>query len=217
MAASTGARTRRARYSEEMRQDILQAAREIIAEEGAGALSIRGIARRIGYSAPALYEYYAGKEEIARALFVVGFERLAEAMEHAEQAHADPPERIRAMGEDYRQFALAHPQEYSLMFSKPIPEFTPSGRDLQSVAGRAFAPLQRAFAEGIASGVLREMDARTAATVAWAVMHGMVSLELAGMSGPPPGVLPADYYAPADLTTIYPIALDLSDDAFRNR
>src|SRR6478672_7742609 len=105
---ATGAKRRRARYGEEMRQDILQAAREIIAEEGAGALSIRGIARRIGYSAPALYEYFTGKEEIARALFVFGFEQLAEVMEQIERTYPDPRERMRAMGAAYRRFALAH-------------------------------------------------------------------------------------------------------------
>lgn len=217
MREAAGARRRRARYSEEMRQDILQAAREIIAEEGAGALSIRGIARRIGYSAPALYEYFDGKEEIARALFVFGFERLAEAMEQVERTHPDPRERIRAMGEAYRRFALAHPQEYSLMFGRPIPEFAPKDDDRENVTERAFAPLQRAFADGISSSVLRPMDARTAATVAWALVHGMVSLELAGMGGPPPGACPPDIYAPADLALTYPTAIDIIADAFRNR
>jgi AcrR family transcriptional regulator len=217
MTTSAGAQKRRARYSEEMRQDILQAAREIIAEEGAAALSIRGIARRIGYSAAALYEYYAGKEEIARALFTFGFERLAEAMEQIERAEPDPRTRIRAMGEVYRQFALAHPQEYSIMFGRPVPEFQPSGDDLKKVAGRAFAPLQRAFADGISTSELRPMDARTAATIAWALVHGMASLELAGMSGPPPGACPPDLYAPADLALTYPAAINALTDAFRNR
>jgi AcrR family transcriptional regulator len=200
-----------------MRQDILQAAREIIAEEGAGALSIRGIAARIGYSAAALYEYYKGKGDIARALFIFGFERLAEAMEDCEQTHSDPRARIRAMSEAYRQFALAYPQEYSLMFSRPIPEFTPTSDDLRNVAGRAFAPLQRAYADRIALGELRPIDARTAATVAWALVHGMVSLELAGMGGPPPGETPLDFYAPADFTMTYATAISILGDAFRDR
>jgi AcrR family transcriptional regulator len=217
MATSTGARHRRARHSDEMRQDILQAAREIIAEEGAGALSIRGIARRIGYSAPALYEYYKGKEDIARALFVFGFERLAETMEHIEQTHPNPRDRIRTMGAAYRQFALTHPQEYSVMFGRPIPEFTPKDDDLKRVSKRAFAPVQRAFADGISTSELRPMDARTAATITWAFVHGMVSLELAGMGGPLPGACPPDIYAPADLAAIYPTAVDVIADAFRNR
>ena len=88
MVATTGAKGRRARYGEEMRQDILQAARDIIAEEGAGALSIRGIARRINYSAPALYEYFSGKEAIAEALFIEGFRQLAVMLEQI--AEPDP-------------------------------------------------------------------------------------------------------------------------------
>ncbi|MGI8855309.1 MAG: TetR/AcrR family transcriptional regulator [Thermomicrobiales bacterium] len=208
-----GAKGRRARYSEEMRQDILQAAREIIAEEGAGALSIRGIARRIGYSAPALYEYFDGKEAIAEALFVAGFQQLAEMM--GAVAHPDPLTRLRALGIVYHQFALTHPQEYSLMFSRPIPEFRPSEEDLK-IAATAFAPLQHTFEDGIAAGVIRPMEARTGATATWAYLHGLVSLELAGMSGPPPGhPLPARHTLPGHFPSMYETALDLFGDAIR--
>ncbi len=217
MTTTAGAKGRRARYGEEMRQDILQAAREIIAEEGAGALSIRGIARRIGYSAPALYEYYAGKEAIAEALFIEGFRKLAEAMEQIEQTEADPLARLHDLGIAYRQFAIAHPQEYSLMFSRPIPEFQPSHADL-NIATTAFAPLQHAFAEGIAAGVIRPMDARAGATASWAFMHGLVSLELAGMGGPPPEhSLPPETVVPGHFPSLYETALDLFGDAIRVR
>lgn len=211
---TAGAKRRRARYSEEMRRDILRAARDIIAEEGAGALSIRGIAARIGYSAAALYEYYSGKGAIAEALFVAGFRTLAEMLEQVEQTEPDPSARVRALGVAYRRFALAHPQEYSLMFGRPIPEYEPSEEALNVIAIRAFGPLQRAFADGIAAGVLRPMDARTGATAAWAYMHGLVSLELAGMNGPPPDhPVPPDFTVPGFLPSMYETALDLFDNA----
>ncbi len=206
MAMTAGAKGRRARYGEEMRQDILQAAREIIAEEGAGALSIRGIARRIGYSAHALYQYFDGKEAIAEALFVSGFAQLRAALEHVEQTFADPVARLGEIARAYRLFAQTNPQEYSLMFSRPIPEFRPTGAVLLVTAAPAFAPLQRAVEEAIADGAFRPMDARIAATTAWAIMHGLVSIELAGMSGPnrdlPPGV-----QAPAFVSGMYDDAL----------
>ncbi|MDQ2786543.1 MAG: TetR/AcrR family transcriptional regulator [Chloroflexota bacterium] len=217
MVTMAGAKRRRARYGDEMRQDILRAARDIIAEEGAGALSIRGIARRIAYSAPALYEYFTGKEAIAEALFIEGFRKLAEAMEQIEQTESDPLARIRAMSITYRQFAITHAQEYSLMFSRPIPEFRPSHADLD-IATTAFAPLQHAFADGIAAGVIRPMDARTGATAAWAYLHGLVSLELAGMGGPPPEhSLPPETVVPGHFPSLYATALDLFSDAIRVR
>lgn len=211
---TNGAKGRRERYSNEMRMDILRAAREIIAEEGAGALSIRGIARRIGYSAPALYEYFSGKEAIAEALFVSGFERLREAMEAVERAEPDPEARMRAMGAAYRRFAYTYPQEYQLMFSRPVPEFKPSDDLLENTAIPAFAPLQRAVAAGIAAGLFREGNPRDAATVAWATMHGLVSLDLAGMSGPP-HALPPGAVAPAAIAAVYDDALRLLSDGMR--
>lgn len=213
MAMTTGAKRRRARYGEEMRQDILQAAREIIAEEGAGALSIRGIARRIGYSAPALYEYFSGKEAIAEALFVAGFQQLAVML--GQVAEADPVVRLHMLGLAYRQFAIAHPQEYSLMFSRPIPEFRPSQGNL-NIASTAFAPLQHTFEEGIAAGVIRPMEARTGATATWAYLHGLVSLELAGMNGPDDPI-PPEVVVPGHFPTLYETALDLFSDAIRVR
>jgi AcrR family transcriptional regulator len=198
-----------------MRQDILQAAREIIAAEGAGALSIRGIARRIGYSAPALYEYFTGKEAIAEALFVAGFRQLAVMM--TQVSEPDPLLRLRALGITYREFALAHPQEYSLMFSRPIPEFRPSQEDLD-IATTAFAPLQHTFADGIEAGVIRPMEARTGATAAWAFLHGLVSLELAGMGGPPPDhPIAPERSIPGHFPSLYDTALDLFGDAMRVR
>jgi len=213
---TTGAKRRRARYGDEMRQDILQAARQIIAEEGAGALSIRGIAGRIGYSAAALYEYFSGKGAIAEALFVAGFGTLAEMLEHIEQTEPDPLVRLRTLGTAYRRFALGHPQEYGLMFGRPVPEFEPSKEALEVIATRAFAPLQRAFADGIAAGVIRSMDARTGATAAWAYMHGLVSLELAGMGCPSPDYpIPPEFAVPGHFPSMYETALDLFDNAIR--
>jgi len=203
---ATGAKGRRERYSTEMRGDILQAAREIIAAEGAGALSIRGIARRIGYSAPALYEYFDGKEAIAEALFVSGFAQLRATMEHVEATVPDPVSRLAGMARAYRQFALTHPQEYGLMFSRPIPEFRPGDALLVTAAMPAFAPLQRAVAAGLDAGLFRPMDARVAATTAWAMMHGLVSLELAGMSGPD-FALPPGEEVPAFMPGMYEDAL----------
>ncbi len=207
--ASVGAKGRRERHTSEMRQDILQAAQEIIAEEGANALSIRGIARKIGYSAPALYEYFDGKEAIARALFTDGFTQLADAMEAAEREYPEPRPRLRQLGAVYRIFALAHPQEYSIMFSRPIPEFAPTEEELSTIAARAFAPLWRGYDDLIRASGVRGIDARTAATVAWGTVHGLVSLELAGMGGPPPQVeLPPGLAIPADLALAYDAALD---------
>jgi AcrR family transcriptional regulator len=212
---TAGAKGRRARYGEEMRQDILQAARDIIAEEGAGALSIRGIARRINYSAPALYEYFSGKEAIAEALFIAGFRELARTM--GQVTEPDPVRQVRALGIAYRAFAIAHPQEYSLMFSRPIPEFQPSSEDL-AIATTAFAPLQHAFEEGIAAGVIRAMEARTGATAAWAFLHGLVSLELGGMGGPSPEhPVPPERVVPGHFPSLYDTALDLFGDAIRVR
>jgi AcrR family transcriptional regulator len=215
MTTATGAKGRRARHGEEMRQDILQAARDIIAEQGAGALAMRGIARRMGYSAPALYEYFAGKEAIAGALFVAGFRQLAATL--ARITAPDPLVRLHDLGLAYRAFAIAHPQDFSLMFSRPIPKFRPSSDDL-AIARTAFAPFQRAFEQGLAAGRIRPMTARDGATMLWSFVHGLVALELAELGGPPPDAdLPPGTAVPGQFPALYEAALALFGDAIRAR
>jgi len=79
------------------------------------------IAREMGVTAPALYRYFADREELLTALMVDGFSQLASQLGVA--LDASPPDdlaaRIRAVGRCYRSFAVADPQRFSLLFGPP--------------------------------------------------------------------------------------------------
>ena len=73
---------RRRRASRElMRGEILAAAQNIIRTQGMDALSLRALAKAVGVTAPALYEYFSSKEAILRALFVEGSHVMLARME----------------------------------------------------------------------------------------------------------------------------------------
>src|SRR5687768_17769497 len=73
----SGAALRREQGRREMRAAILDEARRLLTEEGPAALSMRAIARALGYSPAALYEYFPSKEDIFAALYFEGAGGLA--------------------------------------------------------------------------------------------------------------------------------------------
>jgi AcrR family transcriptional regulator len=81
----------RARYRARMRAEIKQHAWEQIAEAGASALSLNAIARRMGMSGPALYRYFAGRDELITELIRDGYRSLADTF-HAAAAGGVPPQ-----------------------------------------------------------------------------------------------------------------------------
>ena len=59
--------------SENQRAKILEAAGEILHEEGVGALSVRHIAKRAGISTMGVYSYFGGKDQVCEQLYIAAF------------------------------------------------------------------------------------------------------------------------------------------------
>ena len=81
-----------ARTRDEQGQRILEAASELLSEEGASALSVRRIATAAGCSTMGLYSRFGGKDGVVDELYVEGFERLIDGDE-GEPGHRRPPRR----------------------------------------------------------------------------------------------------------------------------
>lgn len=105
---------------------IKDAARSLMAEQGTAGLSIRAIAREIGMSAPSLYHYYAGLDDLITDLIVDAFNALADSVEAARVAATDqsPAARMMAAVHAYRRYALDHPTDFQLIYGSPIPGYT---------------------------------------------------------------------------------------------
>jgi AcrR family transcriptional regulator len=159
MASSAPELTPRAR-------EIVDAARELLEEEGPEGLSMRRIADRIGIRAPSIYKHLPDKQALEAALMSAAFEELADEFEAA-IAGADDP--IAAIARAYRDYAAQHPHLYRLTTEWPLPRelLTPGVED------RAARPLVEAV----------DGD-RDAARALWAFAHGMTILELNGRFPP---------------------------------
>jgi AcrR family transcriptional regulator len=174
---------RRARELQGTREKILDAARDMFAEEGFDAVTMRAIAERIEYTPTAIYHHFKNKNALLTELCQTDFEMLARHF-NAAVAASDPVERILAVGEAYLHFAEKHPSQYRFMFMTVIPQPTLGEQYVAERQGNperdAYAFLRAACREAIDRGLLlpEVTDADELAQILWGGVHGMISLRI---------------------------------------
>jgi AcrR family transcriptional regulator len=136
--------TARERARAQITQEIKDEARRQLAAHGAQRLSLRAVARELGMVSSALYRYFASRDELLTALIIDAYDALGAAAEAA--AAARPPaavrERWRACCHAARDWAIAHPHEYALIYGSPVPGYqapaetiVPAGRVALVIGG----------------------------------------------------------------------------------
>ena len=159
----------------ELRLALVEAALALLAEGGAEALSLRGVARRAGVSAMAPYRHYPDKEALLAAVAAVGFDGLRDVLRRADAA-AMPEAALVAQAVAYVRYAEENPALFRLMFGPPRAGAHPA---LQAAGETAYAVLAaRVAAQG---PVDADRDAR--ALGCWSLVHGLASLLLDGRLG----------------------------------
>jgi AcrR family transcriptional regulator len=153
-----------------MRAELVRAALTVLQRDGAAALTVRNITAEAGCSTTGVYTYFGGKNGLVEAIFMEGFESFDRAVKPSLEANE-----ITAAGRAYRQWALANPTQYMVMFGRAVPDFTPSER-ARNRALESFNDLAEAIRRASGSGDYAERAFHVFATV-----HGYVMLELAGM------------------------------------
>lgn len=220
--------TRRATLRREATRAIKEAALDALRADGAVGLSLRGVARDAGMSAPGLYRYFASRDALLTALIADAYDAMADHILIATgrpegelssldrprpvptvtvEAAADVAERLVAAALAYREWAVAHPNEFGLLFGDPIPGYaapeggptvdamrrmaTGIGRPLVDAwqAGR-MRPVDRASLEPIAAtfaamadvapGVVVPPEVAATMLLVWGRLHGSTALEVFG-------------------------------------
>ena len=143
------------------RVQIVEAGRRILEDQGPEALSMRNVAAEIGIRAPSLYEHIADKRALESAIIAVGLSEQGVALAEALDSSADP---LTEMMAGWRQWALAHPHVYRLIYVRDLDRADPA----VAAAERSAAEPMWALCGGDVVG----------ARVIWAFAHGMVQLEL---------------------------------------
>ena len=162
-----------------LRDRLLEVTAELVDRDGPARLALRDVARQAGTSTTAVYSLFGGKAELVSAVLDAGFASFAASQRAASDGG------LRALGAAYREWAVAHPALYRLMFGGAL-ALSEGCSPTPEIADSAIAPLHAAVAEGQREGRVRPGPVPEIALVIWAQVHGLVSLELSQMA--PPGL-----------------------------
>src|SRR5690348_6869976 len=198
----SGPATMRERYRAQVRHEVKQAALRQLAESGPAGVSVAAIGKQLGVSGPALYRYFASRDELLTELVIDAYHDLADALKEA-ASHPpgqDPRARLEALARAYRSWALAQPHRYRLLFGPPLPGYDAHAQRLVDASQAAMNLLLGVLCElgdrpaappppPLASQLTAwaqahdpRSDPATAlrAVLTWSRLHGLVSLEIAG-------------------------------------
>ncbi|MEV7396024.1 TetR/AcrR family transcriptional regulator [Aeromicrobium sp. NPDC092404] len=122
----TVARTARERARQEITAEILAAGRAQLRRVGPGELSLRAVARDVGMVSSAVYRYFASRDELLNALIIAAYDELGEAAEAADDAVQDRDDHVArwmATCRATREWSVAHPHDYALIYGSPVPGY----------------------------------------------------------------------------------------------
>jgi AcrR family transcriptional regulator len=153
--------------------EIKQTALELMREHGNTDVRFTDIARAMGLTPPALYRYYADRDELLTDMITDGYRDLAAAMEVAVRAQepADAPAHLLLLASAYRAWAKDDPQRFALIFGQPVPGYAapedgPTVAAAKEAMGNLAAVVHRAALAGeLGPPIVTEVDDRTAAVL----------------------------------------------------
>jgi len=173
-----GSKQRREREKEELRQEILDAARELFVQEGYENVSMRRIAEKIEYSPTTIYLYFDDKVSLLYAICEETFARLAKRMETIAKDADDPVRALKKGCRAYVDFGLKYPNHYKVTFINHPEHPRDDKRHLkeQSMGMRAYGNLRAAVEACIKAKKFRETNVDAVTQMVWAGGHGVTSL-----------------------------------------
>jgi AcrR family transcriptional regulator len=165
------------------RESILKAAHQLMLEKGIEKLSLREIARTVGFSPSSLYEYFDGKDKIISALKLKSSVMLYQSMKKASKG-LDPLFALASMSAAYVRFSKTNSEDFVLLFNRS----TSTRRTLNEpeIPSSGYALVLETVISGIDEGQINKTKDRSAEDMAyglWALVHGMAILQTTHLKG----------------------------------
>jgi len=178
---------RRGYHHGNLREALLEGARQLVAERGPQGFTLTEAARRTGVSPSAPYRHFRDREEVLAELCRRGFALFGQRLQAAAAGSADPREALARMGPAYLGFAREEPGYYAAMFA-----FQSASQEEDCERDAKNGPF--ATLAGTIAGVLPKdgRDPRLVALQVWALSHGVAMLQRAGMPASGSGAPPAE-------------------------
>lgn len=160
---------------ERLRAEIVAAARRLLERDGTeAAVTLRGVAREAGITAPAIYAHFDDRQQLVEAVVAavadLAIARLDEGLRDV-PSDASPRDRLRAYCEVYIGFALERPASYQVLFVRPNPSEMLTVRKSMSKINQDFEAL---ISVAVPSLSATEVSVRGA--LMWSALHGLAGL-----------------------------------------
>lgn len=178
----------------DMRERLITVAVDLLAA-GPDAVQLRKVAAEAGTSTMAVYTHFGGMPGLVRAVVREGFLRLSAALSTVDRTD-DPVADVVALGLAYRDYAIANPELYRLMFGviavrghrvglgDPVAHAEEYQGNVARAALESFDTFVSFVDTAVAAGRVSVEPPRSLAGQLWSAMHGYVLLEIAGFSSP---------------------------------
>lgn len=166
-----------------LKQALVEAALDLIAEKGPTGFTLSEAAKRAGVTPAAVYRHFDGREDLIAEIARQGFEIFADVMAYAYNGgQPSPMSAFEATGRAYLAFARKYPGHYIAMFESGIS--TNRSPELAAASRRAHGVLEKA-AEALSERIPPEKrpPASMFSAHIWAMSHGVVELFARGQPG----------------------------------
>lgn len=164
----------------DLRQALIEAALELVAEKDVSSLSLREVTRKAGVSHAAPYRHFEDKEALLAAVAEQGFGMFNDALEEATQDIANPLERLEAGFIAYVRYAIENPSHYRILFGAYGANAEKTYPSLAAAIKQAFKQFVNTIAQGQHLGAIRAGNPEQLAQAVWALSHGLAMLLIDG-------------------------------------
>lgn len=163
-----------------LRTAVLDATRHLLVQDGYEAVSMRKVAAAVGCSVSSIYLHFPNKDALIHALMDEGFERWYGVAQQSTAGAESPFGRLDALCHAYVEFGLKNPEYYEIMYMFHPERLARFPRDMYRRSRRPMDLTTEIVQACAPERFATRADARIAANVLWAVLHGAVSTILAG-------------------------------------
>lgn len=161
-----------------LKEQIIDAAREVLLSRGYRNFSLRKIAAEIGVSATSIYLHFENKDDLVHTLIDEAIEELNARLQASVVQGVGPLSKLNALAREYVRFALDHPREYRVIYLVSSEEMTRYPKEKFRRARKGYEIVTSVLREGVESGIITEEKPRIAAYTFWAQLHGVMSVVL---------------------------------------
>jgi AcrR family transcriptional regulator len=166
-----------------VRDEALHHALDVMAERGAGAVTVSELARRMGMRGPSLYKYFPSLHAVYDALFERGLAAETQAVQRATAGLPPGLDRLRAGFREVVRWCVANPALAQLLHWRPVPGFEPSP-EIFAASVRDMLDLRAELAEAVRLGQLAPAaDSDEASRLYTVLMSGLISQQMANEPG----------------------------------